>query len=486
MDLDRERAEQLLDLGRPAQALTLLSQHLSRYPDDVDALCLVAQAHLDLDEDSKALAACGRACALDPTAEWPHRLAASALLCLAQFERAVGAAREAVRLEPGSWQTHFVLSRAEGCAAMIKDRGGRRRAVSYAAACTAVQLAPHEASAHYAVGESLILHKNTAGAEAALRAALQLQPDHSLAREALVRLSHRRGRLSHALRLALSGSGSVDDLQNVEQAVERSGLGLLRRLQAGLVALLATAAWSVSSGEMPALLTAALLAATTCVAILLAARTWRSWPSVGRAALRTAARRGWGLAAAFSTLVSAILVVAAPLMDEVSRLVLAMAALALVFGFGFSACFRVRREILGRPRPVSWGIVALLAVLPVALALLPAEVVRSIDWGELRALPFVASIAVAVGVRQAGSAMFWECIALTHNSWVRLAGLLLVLAAAAGGFHVASLTGQFDSKGQLDAGLVAALLLAGTGALSAALVGYVQARRHGRLGPAAR
>lgn len=75
-----QRAQALVDLGRPADALPLLHRALGQSPDDDDALCLLSLAHWNLAQPTEALAWAERAVAARPDGLWAHQLLAHQLL----------------------------------------------------------------------------------------------------------------------------------------------------------------------------------------------------------------------------------------------------------------------------------------------------------------------------------------------------------------------------------------------------------------------
>jgi tetratricopeptide (TPR) repeat protein len=176
------RARQLLELGRPAEALGLLYSWLSSNPDDVEALCLAARAELALGRHGTARDLAAGAIALDPTGDWPLRILALALSGLGQDSAAVDAAQQAVALSPNSFRVHVAL-------ATVAMRRKRFRNVARASAQRAVQLGPNEADCYLVLGQVELAFGPPAKAEEALRTALRLEPGNASALNELGRVA---------------------------------------------------------------------------------------------------------------------------------------------------------------------------------------------------------------------------------------------------------------------------------------------------------
>src|SRR6201985_682726 len=94
------RAATMLDLGRFDEASTLLARLVSAEPGSGRAWCLLARAHLGADRCADAVEAANRAATIEPTEEWPHRLASNALMHLGNHGQALRAAAGAPRPRP--------------------------------------------------------------------------------------------------------------------------------------------------------------------------------------------------------------------------------------------------------------------------------------------------------------------------------------------------------------------------------------------------
>ena len=99
------RASAMLDVRRFDEASELLARVVAAEPESSRAWCLMARGHLGADRQAVAGSAAYRAVALDPSDEWPHRLASNALVHMGNHGDALRAAQEACRLAPSYWQT---------------------------------------------------------------------------------------------------------------------------------------------------------------------------------------------------------------------------------------------------------------------------------------------------------------------------------------------------------------------------------------------
>ena len=89
------RASAMLDVKRFDEASALLSRVVAAEPESGRAWCLMARAHLGADRHAEAIEVANRAVALDPSDEWPHRLASNALVHLGNYSDALRAGHQA-------------------------------------------------------------------------------------------------------------------------------------------------------------------------------------------------------------------------------------------------------------------------------------------------------------------------------------------------------------------------------------------------------
>ena len=94
------RAEALLDLNRPSEAIPLARRAITADPQAARPRCMLTQALLGVEDLPGALQAAESAIQADPTDEWPHRLQSITLLRMGQTGSALEAARQAVRCAP--------------------------------------------------------------------------------------------------------------------------------------------------------------------------------------------------------------------------------------------------------------------------------------------------------------------------------------------------------------------------------------------------
>ena len=194
VQLQLERAQALVALGRSEEAVSMLHQLIASEPEIAPAWCLLAQAQGGVGDAQAALAAAERATALAPENDWPHRLRSAALQQLGDLDGAIAAAREAVAADPDNWRTHRRLAI---CMIVAKRDAGD----ALQAAERAVALAPNEPSAHHTLGAAHEMRGNHDEADRCFRQALALDPQYSPAHDAL---AHRQ--------LAASGFGRAGNL----------------------------------------------------------------------------------------------------------------------------------------------------------------------------------------------------------------------------------------------------------------------------------
>jgi tetratricopeptide (TPR) repeat protein len=211
LQLELERAQALIGLGRFDEAGSRLRELLAGEPNVAPAWCLLSQAQIGLGQTEGGLDAAERAAALAPEDDWPHRLRSLALLQLDDLDGAVAAAREAVALGPHNWQTHRRLAVALGAAKRDLDD-------ALAAGERAVALAPNEPEAHFALGLVHHARKKRKQADQCFEHALALDPQHGPSRSALARRQLVGSRFGRAGKLADAAAGFRDVLQADPQA----------------------------------------------------------------------------------------------------------------------------------------------------------------------------------------------------------------------------------------------------------------------------
>lgn len=164
-----DRAEVLLDLGRPVEAIPLLQQAAVLAPDDCNPHCWMGLALFRLGKHAEALQAVGRGAAVAPDYEWPHRLRSIILRDQGRFRPAMEAAREAVRLAPDDQNTLHLLATSEVDAKQYPQ--------ALETALRLREVAPEWDSAHTLLGNITLYFKRWDEAEAHCRRALELNPE---------------------------------------------------------------------------------------------------------------------------------------------------------------------------------------------------------------------------------------------------------------------------------------------------------------------
>jgi tetratricopeptide (TPR) repeat protein len=183
------RAEQLLELGRAAEARAQVATALAGEPDNASAQRLLVRCLLRLD-DPGALDASKRAIVLAPDNDQSHRLASLAHARAGLHDLAVQHARESVRLAPYEWRTHHVLTHA------LTETDPE---AALAAGLTGVQIAPEEPSMHLVHGLAALKARRNKQAKESFRTVLALDPGNATARNNLAIADLRTGRFGEAM-----------------------------------------------------------------------------------------------------------------------------------------------------------------------------------------------------------------------------------------------------------------------------------------------
>ena len=173
------KAEHLIDLGRGAQALSLLAGVLAGNPQHARALTLTARAYLQSGDRYLALEAAQKAHMAGPGQDWPLRLMALTNHQLGRHPAAIAAARAAIELAPATWLNHHVMAVAVE---------GTDPAVALAAAEHARRLAPWEPSIHVLLSSMAIRSGDLPSAKVHCREALRLDPQNAAALNDLGRI----------------------------------------------------------------------------------------------------------------------------------------------------------------------------------------------------------------------------------------------------------------------------------------------------------
>src|ERR1700739_759999 len=205
-------------LGRYDEAPPLLARLVSAEPGSSRAWCLFARAHLGADRFTEAVESANKAAAIEPTEEWPHRLASNALMHLGNHGEALRAAAESRRLAPGYWQTHVCVAQAALAAG--------QPAVAAAAAGEARALTPNAPDVHFLSGKVALARGDLNSARTHQERALALDPAHSGAMNELGRIRLRRhdtiGAIKHFISAARTTPGEHIYSRNIDVVIVRS------------------------------------------------------------------------------------------------------------------------------------------------------------------------------------------------------------------------------------------------------------------------
>ncbi len=235
----------LIDAGRAQAALSHLHRAVAADPESVRAHCLIAVAHIELDDPARALDAAKTAVGLAPDGDWGHRLMALSLAMLGKKRQAKAAALEACRLAPGDAAAHIVLSRALQAA---RDEAG-----ALAAAQRAIALDANEAETHHQLGLVLLAHNRLGEAEQAFLDTLALRPGHARALNNIGVVHRRQHRHAEAVDEFELAARASPDRRIARQNI--TDLGRIARLQRRIavcfmVATIGCAAVGEASGAL--------------------------------------------------------------------------------------------------------------------------------------------------------------------------------------------------------------------------------------------
>ncbi len=254
-----QRAEHLLDVGRPADAAEAVRRVLAQDPSSVRAHAVLAQALGELNQHAEAVEVARRGLALAPESISLRTTLAEELLDLGQVEEARHLAHSTVGLAPNSWITHYTYARS-----LIAGRRPRARD-AFVVAQHVLVLAPNSPDAHNLIGLCLRHLGKHDQARAAFTKALEIDPNHAPALTNLAGMDLGFFRLRKAAR-GLGAAVAIDP----QHPAYRSNLHLLvSRLSARALLLillgaivLGIAVASEARWEVRALLGAALVGAS--------------------------------------------------------------------------------------------------------------------------------------------------------------------------------------------------------------------------------
>lgn len=186
-----DRAQQLYDLGRAAEALEVVSRILAGKPDDAEALRLAALCLSAVGRQDEAVGTARAAVAADPDSEHGRRVLSHMHYKRGEFRLAANIALEATRLAPNEWRGHMLLAR---CVCHFDPQ----RAI--APAELSRELGPDSPDTHFACALTYQAVGREQDARAAYLKVLELNPQHAMALNNLAVLDRSAHRWSRALR----------------------------------------------------------------------------------------------------------------------------------------------------------------------------------------------------------------------------------------------------------------------------------------------
>lgn len=187
----REQADFLLEVGRYAEAQSVIAKGLSIAPDDYDLLCNMSRAFNKKDEWEGSLEYAQKAIQAAPDKSWAYILHSSALSHLKRYKEAIVSAKEAVKLSPdyaGSWHA---LSYAHYYASNNKE--------ARAAAEKMLELSPDWYLTHQMITLVALKEGNLDEAEKHCRKELEINPNSYFGMNNLGVVMERRGRKKEAI-----------------------------------------------------------------------------------------------------------------------------------------------------------------------------------------------------------------------------------------------------------------------------------------------
>lgn len=185
------QGRQLNNIGRPNDAVPLLSKAIAASPQAVEPHCELAYALMNSGRPVDALKEAEVAASLDPHYERSHRLRSIILDQLGRPKDSLVAAEAAVRLAPALPSALYTLGSAQLSVKRTND--------AEATAQNLLRIAPDWALSHLLDGQVAIRQKQWTRAEEANRRALQIEPTNHMALNNLGVAFQGQGRTKEAL-----------------------------------------------------------------------------------------------------------------------------------------------------------------------------------------------------------------------------------------------------------------------------------------------
>jgi Flp pilus assembly protein TadD len=230
-DAALQRAQNLLELGRPVQAEEQFRALLTSNPESAPALQGLVRALIAQGRNHEAVPVAQAAVRVDPEDVWGHLLLSIAWIGTGEAGQALAPAHAAVRMAPHLWQTHYALGQATRAM-----RGRRSSREALVMAREAARLAPHEPDPHVLVASCLWDLGRNREARRANAEALRLDPTHTMAISNLAATRIAEGRLSDAGAMVTSGLGVDPQMTRLHDHYDRVLGRVVNRLAyAGLV-----------------------------------------------------------------------------------------------------------------------------------------------------------------------------------------------------------------------------------------------------------
>ena len=199
-----ERAQQLYDLGRAAEALDVVARILATRPDNAEGLRLAALCLSAVGRQDEAVQVAQAAVAAEPDSEHGRRVLSHMHYKRGEFRLAANIALEATKLAPNEWRGHMLLAR---CVCHFDPP----RAIAPAERSRA--LGPDSPDTHFACALAYQALNRTEDARNAYLKVLELNPQHAMALNNLAvldRSAHRWTRALQGFRRALSSDPHQD------------------------------------------------------------------------------------------------------------------------------------------------------------------------------------------------------------------------------------------------------------------------------------
>ncbi|HTJ70860.1 MAG TPA: tetratricopeptide repeat protein [Actinospica sp.] len=193
-----DRAQQLYDLGRAAEALDVVGQILAGRPDNAEGLRLAALCLSAVGRQDEAVRTARAAVAAEPDSEHGRRVLSHMHYKRGEFRLAANIALEATKLAPNEWRGHMLLAR---CICHFDPQHAT------APAERSRELGPDSPDTHFACALAYQALGRKDDARAAYLKVLELNPQHAMALNNLAvldRSAHRWDRALRGFRRALS------------------------------------------------------------------------------------------------------------------------------------------------------------------------------------------------------------------------------------------------------------------------------------------